>query len=383
MKIAIFAHNYLPFHKTKDPGQITLGLNEIGVKAKLVTYRKKELLGYDDMIIQYNKKQLEDPRSWQDMGAEIIISYTSLKYKDIFHAILASNKKLILKLDSDGRIIYPAYSCNERRFWNKGLARGIMRIIKWQLPPFRSKFSYQYINILKLADAIIIESPDARNNLVSALKYWKESDIAQKICVIPNPISSEYDRFSVSEKDNTVISIGRWEEIFTKNTVVMIQAITGFLEKQPKFKAIIAGSGEKIIKRYLHGAPSSIQKRVEITCKLPHSTVWKLLQRAKIFFMPSISEGAPLAAGEAAAMGLSIVGTPLEYLRYLERNGQNGTVATGFEGKELQRALEEDAKKWTLGFYNPIEMSKYWRQRLDRKNIAREILNLTTSLQHK
>lgn len=45
-KCAVFFHDYKLFHEIKDPGQIPIGLNEIGIDVSFVTLKKKELLNY-------------------------------------------------------------------------------------------------------------------------------------------------------------------------------------------------------------------------------------------------------------------------------------------------------------------------------------------------
>ena len=46
MNIGVFFHDYQPMHEDKDPGQIVLGFDDIGVKVELVTLEKPGLHNY-------------------------------------------------------------------------------------------------------------------------------------------------------------------------------------------------------------------------------------------------------------------------------------------------------------------------------------------------
>ena len=47
MKISVFFDLYAPFHENKDPGQIALGLLEVGTDAGVLTVSKPELANYN------------------------------------------------------------------------------------------------------------------------------------------------------------------------------------------------------------------------------------------------------------------------------------------------------------------------------------------------
>lgn len=92
--------------------------------------------------------------------------------------------------------------------------------------------------------------------------------------------------------------------------------------------------------------------------------------------MPSNLEGLPIAASEALCVGCSIVGTPLESFRYLINNGFSGTVTKGFQKVHIVSDLLEDSIKWGNGQYHPEKIANFWRERLNRKKIAEEILKI-------
>mgnify|MGYP001374737780 CR=1 FL=1 len=83
---------------------------------------------------------------------------------------------------------------------------------------------------------------------------------------------------------------------------------------------------------------------------------------------------------EAALTGCSIVSTPLENLLDLTRKGATGTLSKNFKLKEIQKTIEDDAKKWQKSYYNPYNISSYWKGKLNRKVIAKRIIKILEKL---
>ena len=53
-------------------------------------------------------------------------------------------------------------------------------------------------------------------------------------------------------------------------------------------------------------------------------------------------------------------------------------MASTFDTEAILAALLQDSIKWEKGCYEPEKIAMFWRSKLDRKSIAKNIENLAT-----
>lgn len=384
-RISIFFEHFELLHESKDIGQIILGLIDVGIGAELITKDKDCLAEYQPSfpIIRAKSSDLISVNFWKNLESNVVVFYHGLRhYKKHFQAIKAAQKKIIVKLDSDGQLWYPLHYFPSQRFRHtSGLLRRLGRIIKWSIPFWRRAIVQADLRQLEMADAVIIESPEALNNLIYLYNYWAKPELAAKTYVVPNPVEPLFlDASTVSEKDNIIVSVGRWDFQEAKNPKLLVKTLVNFLHSKKDYQAKIVGSGENIIRKLLNGHGNDISDRVEILGHLTHDQLLHHLRTAKIFFMPSRWESFGMAAAEAICCGCSIVGTPLETLKYLSMQGFSGVTAANFSKKAVLAALLLSAEKWERKEYDPEEIANFWRKKLDRKNIAKEFVKIAEKI---
>ena len=387
MKISVFFDVYCPFHENKDPGQIPLGLMENGVNTGVITVTKKELSNYTPkfLLTQNTLEEFYKEEFWLKNGSDTILAYPlqGAFYSPLIEKMRSGGKKVILKLDSDGRIAYPL-----QRHWLRVPLKERLTIsnlvsdVWWRLP-FKSlkrnrhaKVAAETIKQIELSNGVIIESPDALTNLNFFLTAWGRGDLIKKTHFIPNPVSPEFIDAEMGKKENIAVSYGRWDDFKQKNTRVMAATVVEFLKARRDYRFIIFGAGTAEVKNLLKDAPENVKERIEILGFVEREKIKGLLANAKVFFVPSRWESFSISSGEALCMGCSIAGTPLESLRYLSMQGFSGTVASTFDRDAILAALLEDAIKWDDGDYEPEKAASFWRAILDRKIIAKKIERL-------
>jgi glycosyltransferase involved in cell wall biosynthesis len=140
------------------------------------------------------------------------------------------------------------------------------------------------------------------------------------------------------------------------------------------------GPGESFIRRALAEAVSSPSSRFSVMGARPQQDVVRTLGESMVLFMPSRWEGFPLAAAEAACMGCTVTGSPIEALRSLALDGRGGTIAANFDEDSLFEALLRDTEKWESGEYDPVVLARIRREEFDRRRVADRILALARSL---
>ncbi len=391
VKITVFFDSYLPFHEDKDPGQIPLGLKEIGTDTGVITLTKKELENYNPPY-PFTKGLLEEfctEKFWSENDSAIIIVYPS-KGKlcsPLIEKMKLGGKKVLLKFDSDGKIAYPLQMHYHRIPLRERLSvRTVIGDLWWRLPckslkrRRHAEVAAEVIRQIELSGGAIIESPDALANLNFFLAAWGRTDLISKTHFIPNPVTPEFVEGEVDKKENIVISYGRWDDFRVKNTGVMVETVVGFLRQRRDYRFIIFGTGTDYVKDLLGDAPKNVRDRIEVRGYIEHKNVKDILRNAKILFVPSRWESFSIAAAEALCTGCSIVGTPAEALRYLSMQGFSGTTASTFGKEAILAALIQDAIKWDEGDYDSEKIASFWREKLDRKNIAKSIDSLAQEL---
>jgi glycosyltransferase involved in cell wall biosynthesis len=386
MKISVFFDIYCPYHENKDPGQIPLGLMDNGVDSAVITVTKKELENYNPKfaLIQNERKEFYED-FWLKNDSDAIVTYHAQGKTNLplMEKMKTGGRKVILKLDSDGKIAYPLKRHRHRVPLRERLTvANAVSDAYWCLAPKSLKrrkhaaFATEITKQIELCNATVIESPEALSNLNYFLTKWDRSDLIKKTHFIPNPVTPEFVEGEIGKKENIAVTHGRWDDYTVKNTFVMVETVVEFLTKRQDFRFIIFGSGIDRVVKLLEAAPQNIRDRVTMGGFMEHEKVQETLQSAKMLFVPSRWESFSIASAEALCTGCSIVGTPAEALRYFSMQGFSGSISATFDKKAIFAALLQDAIKWDNGEYNPEKTAAFWKPILNRKSVAKSIENL-------
>ncbi|GAB1369108.1 hypothetical protein MASR1M42_16590 [Azonexus hydrophilus] len=378
MRIAVVDY-YGPGILHKDPANITLGLRDIGVEALFVARNLvNEFDGSQAPFPLLSSADIETVSFWSDLSVDavLLISRLAPDAERIVAAIKAAGVRLILKADSDGTLGCPLVPNYLRTLsWRNDPLRTLIRHAKWRLPIRR--YVGRKIEQIEMADAVIVESPKARINILSILKHWKCEHLSSKVRFVPNPVAPDvFALDAMVAKKKLVMAVGRWEDFGPKNTHVMVRSIIEFLQMRKDYQALIVGSGNEVINHILKNHNIDSLRRLNVLGALDHSLLAERLAEAQILFMPSRMESFGIVAAEALCVGCSIAVTPIESLEYLAADGFSGTVASGFDTSKAKEALLAEAKRWDAGEHSSLEISEYWRVRLDRRVIASTILTI-------
>lgn len=390
MKAAIWLPSFDRFELNKCYGQIAIGLTENGIETYLVSSGKGELTLPESKIAILGKISDEE-FSKISSQFDFVIMYTwfSSKYRNLVEEV-AKRTKVIIKCDSDGR----NYSFSRKKIPGSLLyaykkiytPKNFLRVIKFELKQLMVKMSRNvrervfggFISQIRIAHRVVIESPHAAYNLIQGMGKLGMFSEMKKIVVIPNPVSDNFLNISLSEiqsKENIVLSIGRWDDIRPKNPEDLVRAILGFLRLKKNWRAIIIGPGENIIKKLVSKYCSEDElSRITILGPLPNSEIARYLKDSKIFLSSSRFESFGIAAAEACSLGNSLVSYPLEPFEYLTNLGNSGTLASTMDFEGLLTALYYESEMWEVGKRNPVQIASFWREKLNRRNIARKFV---------
>jgi Glycosyltransferase len=386
MKISVFIDAYEPMHETKDPGQIPLGLKDIGIQTELITLEKKKLADYKApfSVIQTDMDTLAHDVFWAENDSDAVLSYTWLgaQYMPVLEKIKSSGKKAIIKIDSDGHVGWPLHPVYLRiPFSEAKSSKNFKSRIMYNIP---FKFLHKRavaaalgrIKQMDLSDGVIIESPAALSKLNYFLNWWGRADLVKKTYFVPDPVTPDFMDAPLQKKENILIAYGRWEDIPQKNTVNLVKAVADFLEKRPEYTAVLFGSGKDVLEQLVSTLPKDVAEQIRLLGFVDRGEIKGLLGGAKMFVAPSRWESFGIAAGESLCMGCSVVATPVESFQYLTAEGFSGSVSADFGRKRFLKALFEDAAKWDRGSYDPAKIAAFWRPKLDRKTVAKMVADI-------
>lgn len=363
--VCIFHPDLQNFHRYKEVGIIGPALRERGWQVSYATYDTGQ--NFPDWTVPVHKGQIQEMETakwWQSVRADIYLSHTWLgrHFDGVLHGQKASGKPVVIKADSDG-IVSP--TVNPRLYYAR--ARDAKAMIKLVAKGITNVDRRVAANVAGV-DGVVIESPEARANLVAVLQKAGRRDLPERVVAIPSPV--DLPELEPSEKQDVIVSVGRWEDEHQKNTEVLATVAIRFLSSHPEFKWWIAGSGVEVVDGYLKRAGWS-SSRMVVMGPIPHLAVLKEMAKARIIFAPSRYESFGLAVAEGLCSGLSMVGTAeIPSFRYLAGQGRFGTLADRCDAESLLTALNAEVAMWRQGMRDANQIAHYWRTELNPVRIA-------------
>ncbi len=378
----IYYDDYLPFHEEKDIGQIALGLQEVGEEVVFVTLAKEGLREYKAPFKLYQVEKIDDFLESDTYDNAIVYSWIDPRYNSMLEKFKKITSCLIVKADSDGRLGVLGEPVRRFDYFKK-----IHTPPRWKVLPRLLKGFYRRvaeetekarIYQMNIVDKIVIESPDASQNISTFISRKGCYKLIDKLNFIPDPVTPDFSRKSscMNNKKNIVVSIGRWNDWIPKNPEIMICSLGLFLNNKADWESVIIGPGLEVINSFMSRVSYLEAQRIKLMGEVKHSIIKKYLSNAKIFFMPSRSESFGIAAGEALCQGCTVVGSPIEPLRFMARQGFSGNNASSFSESAFVGALLYEAKRWERGEVNPEEIAEYWKNILDRRAIAQQYVDM-------
>lgn len=374
MRLGIIIEQFSLVEKAKDPGLLAESLASLGNEVTVYCLKTDVPAPENFRLQKISRHQRDSVAFWSQEKAEtlLIYSWLSLRYGRLIRALKKNQKKIILKLDSDGRLFAPFRPSYLRVFgltasWQSKL-KHIARLGQWAF--FSRLISRKRLGQIEQADAVIIESPLARDNLVASLAYCQRSDLALKIACLPNPVKVSALEQPVS-RENRIISVGRWRDR-RKNGAGLIRTLSAL---QTDWQILLIGSGSAQLKTLIK--KNNPELKIESRENIPHEELASLYRRSRVFFAPSLADSFNLSAAEALANGCSIAATPLESFQYFTLGGRFGTIAKSPEAEDLLQAIKAEISRWENKTYDPEAIAGFWRAELNPGRISQEIIELS------
>jgi glycosyltransferase involved in cell wall biosynthesis len=205
--------------------------------------------------------------------------------------------------------------------WSLDAVRQNSGSLKSTIIEFIERVAYRF------SDAIIVPSAGSRDYIRDRYK------ISREISVIPNFVDTDLFRPLEKSKpaERDVCFVGRFSS--EKNLISLLKACSG-----TDISLTLTGSGE--IGEELKSYARSNGMNVTFTGNIPNSSLPQLLNRHKVFILPSLYEGMPKALLEAMSCGMPCIGTDVSGIREIINHRDNGYLC-GTEPDSIRKAIKD------------------------------------------
>jgi glycosyltransferase involved in cell wall biosynthesis len=173
-------------------------------------------------------------------------------------------------------------------------------------------------------------------------------------------------------RENVVIGyVGRLSR--EKGVDDLIEAAACAVRSHPRLEFWIAGDGPERGRLQARAARRGLAERVRFLGAVEHEAVPSLLQQMDIFLLPSHAEGFGVAAVEAAAMELPVVGANIQGIPDVVQHGRTGLLVPPARPDLLARAILTLATDATLRSTMGRTARAYVAERYDWTENARKM----------
>ena len=163
--------------------------------------------------------------------------------------------------------------------------------------------------------------------------------VQKKAVILKNPINKAFFRQPYrGEREKTIVAVGRVDE--NKNHELLIRAFAGIAGEFPDYRLKIYGEGDQ--KERLQHLIHELGLEKQAFMMGATSDVAGVIERARLFVLPSNSEGAPNTLIEAMLLGLTVISTdcPCGGPAELIEDGKNGYLIPVGDTQKLQEKMQ-------------------------------------------
>lgn len=184
--------------------------------------------------------------------------------------------------------------------------------------------------LFKLADGVILQTGEC-------MKFFPVG-VRRKAVILKNPVNSAFlCKPYEGEKENMAVAVGRVDE--NKNHEMLIRAFAQLSDEFPQYKLKIYGDGEK--REALIRLVEELHLSDKISLPGNVDNVAEVIRKARVFVLPSNTEGMPNTLIEAMLLGLTVISTdcPCGGPAELIEHGVNGLLTPVLDVNALKEQL--------------------------------------------
>jgi glycosyltransferase involved in cell wall biosynthesis len=211
----------------------------------------------------------------------------------------------------------------------------------------------------------------------SVAEYFPDF-LKSKIEIIPNPVEVPLSQIPSLNRTKRIVTLGRLRSY--KGFDTLIKAFSEVQKEYKDWQLYIYGEGEE--RQNLEMLVSSL--KLEKKTFLPGETkdVWKVLNSASLFVLPSHFEGFPNALCEAMVAGLPVIASDCSGNRDIIISNKNGKLFPIGDYQALTQAMKELIQDESLR-KKLAQEAKNLSKQVDEKKVFSKWRNLTHLIEKK
>lgn len=222
-------------------------------------------------------------------------------------------------------------------------------------------------HLFKFADGVILQTKQC-------FDFFPET-VQKKAVILKNPVNPSFFRARYEgEREKTIVAVGRVDA--NKNHEMLIRAFSSIAGEYPEYKLMIYGEGE--LKEKLKELAVKLEMKEKIYLPGAVDNVPDAIYKARVFVLPSNTEGVPNTLIEAMVSGLTVIATdcPCGGPADLIEHGVNGLLTpTGdveamkvnlkkvLNNLQIADEMGRNASK-TRDIYRPEKIYREWEDYL-------------------
>jgi len=333
----------------RDTGLICTSLRNMGVESKCIMPLPFYNGDQTEHLIRTEYKNLKSVAWWKSLGIDALVLYSwgAPKYLPIARAVKKAGIRLMIHMDCTDDIA-GAFGTNTP------LYKRAAKLIRCTLADIFRVWH------LKQADTITM-GETAAEHLSSHLFYGKW--LLNKLFPTPCPVSP-LCKYNGEEKKDTILCIGRWDDVVQKRPIFMMQTLEHYYKTGGTAITKIFGTITDKLKEFHSKLPSQIAEKIHLCGYIANHQLRTQYKEAKIILCPSSFESSHIVSAEGLCCGCSVV-VPfrLKPLRdicwYTTKN--SGTISQKDTPESLAQAIHREINEWACGKRNPYAIAEAWQ----------------------
>ena len=325
---------------------------------------------------------------WKSIPADVVVMMAGArKLEPIYNAVRGAGKKLIMRMDNDGRLSplqdiagyfsgCMVYSIDQVRLkdrdsgWLRGFYLAAARTFACTL--LAKWFNARVSSRLAMADLLLTETPVGGHRLQAFLRSYGYSTKVRwsPPAVFLSPAVSGLK----AKKEKRIVCVAQWWR-YQKDIKLTSIAIKELLLERKDYHVTFVGDESDRIWRFIDKSDRDLCKRIEVQDRIPRKEIDEYYVRSQILFLASRGEGFPNVAAEASCFGCTIVGwagiTAFEYF------SSRGAGLTSFKRTQeaLSQALLSEITAWENGWRDPDAIADQFRKEFSPVEAAKKLVD--------
>lgn len=184
--------------------------------------------------------------------------------------------------------------------------------------------------------------------------------------VLPCGVGEEFEKIRGRREKNLswsppfrILFVGNLTELKGARDFLGVAEI--LLNKRKDLRFCLVGEGPLEFSLREKGRQAIAEGHLVLTGPLAPFEVAGLLSQSHLFVLPSYTEGCPVAALEALAAGVPVIGTTISAFREILEEGKNGEMVPPGEVETLARTIEDALEKYRNQSFGPSPAQNWER----------------------